>query len=72
MITTRYVFVRIQTSLTVVRYGYTTWEWSEGLRSYFYPGLFALVYKALSFIGYDTVLMVVSSCNFLQLYFKYD
>ncbi|KAI2653326.1 GPI mannosyltransferase 3 [Labeo rohita] len=36
-------------------YGYETWEWKEGIRGYFYPLLFALMYKLLHLMNYDTM-----------------
>ena len=42
------------------RYGYKTWEWRYGLRSYFYPGVFALVYKVLGVLHMDSRLLLVS------------
>ncbi len=40
-------------------YGYETWEWKEGIRGYSYPLLFALMYKLLHLINYDTVYLLV-------------
>ncbi|KAF4525272.1 hypothetical protein B566_EDAN009355 [Ephemera danica] len=50
----------------VFRYGHKTWEWSEGLRSYFYPGLFAIFYKILSFVGLDTTFAVTTGPRIVQ------
>ncbi|XP_049833004.1 GPI mannosyltransferase 3 [Schistocerca gregaria] len=36
-------------------YGYTTWEWKVGIRSYVYPSLIALMYKIMNIIKIDTV-----------------
>ncbi|KAA0715260.1 GPI mannosyltransferase 3 [Triplophysa tibetana] len=47
------------TSLTILTYGYETWEWREGIRGYSYPLLFAMMYKILQLIGYDTVQLLV-------------
>jgi phosphatidylinositol glycan class B len=41
------------------RYGYLTWEWQEGLRSYLHPLLFALLYKVLQLTKLDTAWTVV-------------
>lgn len=46
-------------SLTILTYGYETWEWKEGIRGYSYPLLFALMYKLLQLISYDTVQLLV-------------
>lgn len=43
----------------VFGYGYETWEWKEGIRGYSYPLLFALMYKLLQLISYDTVYLLV-------------
>uniref|UniRef100_A0A673FRV0 Mannosyltransferase n=1 Tax=Sinocyclocheilus rhinocerous TaxID=307959 RepID=A0A673FRV0_9TELE len=40
-------------------YGYETWEWKEGIRGYSYPLLFALMYKLLHLMNYDTVYLLV-------------
>ncbi|KAL0269330.1 UNVERIFIED_CONTAM: hypothetical protein PYX00_007106 [Menopon gallinae] len=38
----------------VFGYGYLTWEWKQGLRSYFYPFLISLFYKGLEYLKLDT------------------
>ncbi|KAM6181468.1 GPI mannosyltransferase 3 [Erethizon dorsatum] len=40
-------------------YGYLTWEWTEGLRGYTYPLIFASIYKTLHFLGTDSVELLV-------------
>lgn len=40
-------------------YGYETWEWKEGIRGYSYPLLFALIYKLLYLMNYDTTYLLV-------------
>ncbi|XP_075431855.1 GPI alpha-1,2-mannosyltransferase 3 [Ascaphus truei] len=40
-------------------YGYLTWEWSEGLRGFSYPLVFASIYKALSWLGKDDVYLLI-------------
>ncbi|KAJ6664343.1 hypothetical protein lerEdw1_008562 [Lerista edwardsae] len=40
-------------------YGYLTWEWAEGLRSYLYPLLFASIYKVLQLFTMDNVQLVI-------------
>lgn len=47
-------------------YGYLTWEWTKGIRSYIYPSIIALVYKFLSFINLDTVGFLVLVPRILQ------
>jgi phosphatidylinositol glycan class B len=37
------------------RYGHLTWEWINGIRSYAHPALIAGLYKALEYVGLDTV-----------------
>ena len=46
-------------SLTLASYGYLTWEWKVGIRSYAYPLLFATVYKVLEILGLDNRLLLV-------------
>ncbi|XP_056121925.1 GPI mannosyltransferase 3 [Rhinichthys klamathensis goyatoka] len=43
----------------VFSYGYETWEWKEGIRGYSYPLLFALMYKLLDLMNYDTAYLLV-------------
>ncbi|XP_030649969.1 GPI alpha-1,2-mannosyltransferase 3 [Chanos chanos] len=43
----------------VFNYGYETWEWKEGIRGYFYPFIFAVLYKILHLLNYDTVQLLV-------------
>eukprot|EP00297_Palpitomonas_bilix_P008956 CAMPEP_0113901066 /NCGR_PEP_ID=MMETSP0780_2-20120614/21037_1 /TAXON_ID=652834 /ORGANISM="Palpitomonas bilix" /LENGTH=535 /DNA_ID=CAMNT_0000893617 /DNA_START=52 /DNA_END=1659 /DNA_ORIENTATION=+ /assembly_acc=CAM_ASM_000599 len=38
----------------VYKYGYKTWEWTEQLRSFFYPSVFAAVMEALRWLQADT------------------
>ena len=35
----------------VFGYGELTWEWKEGIRSFFYPGVFAAVWRVLQLLG---------------------
>nr|XP_045015867.1 GPI mannosyltransferase 3 isoform X3 [Jaculus jaculus] len=39
----------------VFNYGYLTWEWTEQLRGYTYPLIFASIYKILYLLGKDSV-----------------
>ncbi|KAF0298627.1 GPI mannosyltransferase 3 [Amphibalanus amphitrite] len=34
-------------------YGYKTWEWKEGIRSYLFPMMIAAIYKILQLLGLD-------------------
>ncbi|KAM9409446.1 GPI mannosyltransferase 3 isoform 1-T4 [Pholidichthys leucotaenia] len=43
----------------VFNYGYLTWEWKTGIRGFLYPLLFALLYKILHIINYDTALLLI-------------
>ncbi|KAK2920225.1 GPI mannosyltransferase 3 [Channa argus] len=43
----------------VFRYGYQTWEWKAGIRGFSYPFLFAVIYKILFFLHYDTVHLLI-------------
>ncbi|TRY90141.1 hypothetical protein DNTS_033334 [Danionella cerebrum] len=36
-----------------------TWEWKEGIRGYSFPLLYALMYKLLQLMNYDTVYLLV-------------
>lgn len=45
--------------LNGLKYGYLTWEWTEGLRSYSYPLFFAIIYKILHLLNKDTVELLV-------------
>ena len=40
----------------VYQYGYLTWEWKVGIRSYLYPLLFASFYKFLEMIGLSNLI----------------
>ncbi|XP_076851393.1 GPI alpha-1,2-mannosyltransferase 3 isoform X2 [Brachyhypopomus gauderio] len=43
----------------VFKYGYECWEWKEGIRGYTYPLFFAVIYKILHLLRYDTVQLLV-------------
>ncbi|XP_027266974.1 GPI mannosyltransferase 3 isoform X2 [Cricetulus griseus] len=43
----------------VFRYGYLTWEWTERLRGYTYPLIFASIYKILHLLGKDSVQLLI-------------
>ncbi|KAF6132073.1 phosphatidylinositol glycan anchor biosynthesis class B [Phyllostomus discolor] len=46
----------------VFNYGYLTWEWTERLRGYTYPLIFASIYKILHLLGKDNVQLLI--CRF--------
>ncbi|XP_037689823.1 GPI mannosyltransferase 3 isoform X3 [Choloepus didactylus] len=43
----------------VFHYGYLTWEWTERLRGYTYPLIFASIYKVLHLLGKDSVWLLI-------------
>ncbi|XP_075821392.1 GPI alpha-1,2-mannosyltransferase 3 isoform X3 [Microtus pennsylvanicus] len=43
----------------VFSYGYLTWEWTERLRGYTYPLIFASIYKILHLLGKDSVQLLI-------------
>ncbi|GKD06168.1 GPI mannosyltransferase 3 [Tanacetum coccineum] len=51
-------------------YGHLTWEWTEGIRSYLHPMLFALLYKVLSILHLDTPLFMIKAPRLLQSFFS--
>lgn len=40
-------------------YGHLTWEWTQGIRSYFYPTLFAILYKVLDVLKIDSRILLI-------------
>lgn len=44
----------------VFDYGYLTWEWVLGIRSYIYPLIIAGLYKILAVLGLDSAEAIVS------------
>ncbi|OBS76788.1 hypothetical protein A6R68_16772 [Neotoma lepida] len=40
-------------------YGFLTWEWTERLRGYTYPLIFASIYKILHLLGKDSVQLLI-------------
>lgn len=50
-------------------YGYLTWEWVLGLRSYLYPSLIALLYKLLEVVRLDYMEVVVGTVLYIQFIF---
>lgn len=47
-------------------YGYLTWEWQEGIRSYLYPLVFTGFYKLLSLLGLDNTSFLLLGPRILQ------
>lgn len=52
----------------VFKYGFLTWEWKEGLRSYFHPLIFAILYKVLYILNLDSSWSIVNSFFFLKFF----
>ncbi|XP_065157206.1 GPI mannosyltransferase 3-like [Atheta coriaria] len=50
----------------VYGYGYLSWEWTKGIRSYLHPGIIAIVYKILQLIGVDSTEMLIYVPRLLQ------
>ncbi|XP_044728935.1 GPI mannosyltransferase 3 [Chrysoperla carnea] len=50
----------------VFGYGYLTWEWKTGLRSYIYPLFIAGIYKTLAFLHLDSAYLLVISPRIAQ------
>jgi phosphatidylinositol glycan class B len=47
-------------------YGYLTWEWKVGLRSFLHPGIFALLYKLLQILSLDSARAMIVAPKILQ------
>ncbi|XP_012265530.2 GPI mannosyltransferase 3 [Athalia rosae] len=47
-------------------YGYLTWEWQDGIRSYIYPFLISLLYRLLGFLNFDHVVLITTLPCILQ------
>lgn len=47
-------------------YGYLTWEWHEGIRSYIYPFFISLIYRMLGFCHLDYVQFLTTLPRILQ------
>ncbi|KAM9967784.1 hypothetical protein ACTFIW_001871 [Dictyostelium discoideum] len=43
----------------VFGYGYLTWEWSEGLRSFIHPLIFVYLFKFLKFLNLDSTFFII-------------
>jgi len=50
----------------VFGYGFLTWEWVKGVRSYLYPLLLAGIYKVLALVQLDTVELLVYAPRIFQ------
>ncbi|XP_060527304.1 GPI mannosyltransferase 3 [Cylas formicarius] len=50
----------------VFGYGYLTWEWVLGIRSYIHPLLVAIFYKSLYLFGLDSAFFLISGPRLLQ------
>lgn len=50
----------------VFRYGYLTWEWHAGIRSYIYPFLISILYRILSVLNLDFVSLLVTLPRIFQ------
>ncbi|XP_018333456.1 GPI mannosyltransferase 3 isoform X2 [Agrilus planipennis] len=50
----------------VFNYGYLTWEWTLGIRSYVYPLLIAILYKILQVLSVDFPTAIVMGPRILQ------
>lgn len=50
----------------VYGYGYLTWEWAAGLRSYAHPAIFAISYKILQLAGLDTPFIIIKTPLIVQ------
>lgn len=46
-------------SIISFSYGHLTWEWTKGIRSYFYPTLFAAIYKVLDVLKIDSRIFLI-------------
>uniref|UniRef100_A0A1J3EZU7 Mannosyltransferase n=2 Tax=Noccaea caerulescens TaxID=107243 RepID=A0A1J3EZU7_NOCCA len=54
----------------VFGYGYLTWEWKRGIRSYLHPMVFAFLYKVLQVTGLDTPYVMSKAPRLLQSIFS--
>lgn len=50
----------------VFGYGYLTWEWKNGIRSYLYPLIFAVFFKFLAIFHMDSRFLVVKGPHLVQ------
>ncbi|CAA7031370.1 unnamed protein product [Microthlaspi erraticum] len=54
----------------VFGYGYLTWEWKRGIRSYLHPMTFAFLYKVLQLTGLDTPYVMSKAPRLMQSIFS--
>lgn len=47
-------------------YGYLTWEWTTMIRSYMYPFLISILYRALAILSLDSVLLLTTLPRIFQ------
>jgi phosphatidylinositol glycan class B len=50
----------------VFGYGYTTWEWVEGIRSYIFPGFFMIFYKIAELLGWSKQYFIMVRINLYE------
>eukprot|EP01018_Ginkgo_biloba_P025171 Gb_16626 [translate_table: standard] len=50
----------------VFGYGHLTWEWEKGIRSFFHPMVFAILYKILAIFKLDTPWSMIKAPRLLQ------
>lgn len=50
-------------------YGFLTWEWKQGLRSYIHPFIFFLLYKILKFMSLDIPFLLINIPRIVQALF---
>ena len=46
-------------SLTLLTYGYLTWEWHKPIRGFTHPLMYAAVYKVLALLNLDIPVLLV-------------
>ncbi|XP_039274501.2 GPI alpha-1,2-mannosyltransferase 3-like [Styela clava] len=51
---------------SVFGYGYLTWEWKYGLRSYIYPAIFSGIYQILNSLGIDNPVTLIYGPRLFQ------
>ena len=55
---------------SIYSYGYLTWEWHVGIRSYLYPLFISIFYKLFEYVKLDdTDLFVISIKNLINMIF---
>ena len=47
----------------VFGYGHLTWEWTQGLRSYVHPLMFAWVFQVLKYLQADSPFLLMIGTN---------